>query len=101
MQTVFNRAGSDGRRRAAMVALGVSGFAVGTGEFVMMGLVPEVAQSMGVDLPQAGRFISAYALGVVIGAPLLAVLTARCRRRTLLVSLLLLEMDWYGQKELM
>ena len=66
----------------ADAALGVGGFAIGTGEFVIMGLLPEVARDLPVTIPQAGHVISAYALGVVIGAPLLAVLAARWRRAT-------------------
>ena len=71
-----------------MVALGIGGFAIGTGEFVIMGLLPEVAKDIGVSIPQAGHVISAYALGVVIGAPLLAVLAAGWHRRTLLIALM-------------
>ncbi|RYZ04196.1 MAG: MFS transporter [Comamonadaceae bacterium] len=71
-----------------MLALGVGGFAIGTGEFVIMGLLPEVAQDIGVTIPQAGHVISAYALGVVIGAPVLAVLAAAWPRRLLLVALM-------------
>jgi len=56
---------------ASVIALGVGGFAIGTGEFVIMGLLPEVARGVGVTIPQAGHVISAYALGVVIGAPVL------------------------------
>lgn len=62
--------------RHALPALGVGGFAIGTGEFVIMGLQPEVAADIGVSMPRAGHVISAYALGVVIGSQLLAVLTA-------------------------
>lgn len=72
----------------AIVALGVGGFAIGTGEFVIMGLLPEVARDIGVSIPQAGHVISAYALGVVIGAPVLAVLAAGWRRRALLIMLM-------------
>jgi DHA1 family inner membrane transport protein len=72
----------------ALVALGVGGFAIGTGEFVIMGLLPEVARDVGITIPAAGHFISAYALGVVIGAPLLAVLGARWPRRALLIALM-------------
>ncbi|MFT4267540.1 MAG: MFS transporter, partial [Xenophilus sp.] len=72
----------------AILALGVGGFAIGTGEFVIMGLLPEVARDIGVSIPQAGHLISAYALGVVIGAPVLAVLAARWGRRTLLMALM-------------
>src|SRR3989344_1739428 len=60
----------------AVLALGVGGFSIGTGEFVIMGLLPEVARDIGVSIPQAGHVISAYALGVVVGAPVLAVLCA-------------------------
>lgn len=72
----------------AVLALGVGGFAIGTGEFVIMGLLPEVASDIGVSIPQAGHVISAYALGVVIGAPVLAVLTAGWRRRMLLIAMM-------------
>lgn len=71
-----------------MLALGVGGFAIGTGEFVIMGLLPEVARDIGTTIPQAGHVISAYALGVVIGAPVLAVLAAGWRRRVLLIALM-------------
>ncbi|WP_442975296.1 MFS transporter, partial [Salmonella enterica] len=71
-----------------VVALGVGGFAIGTGEFVIMGLLPEVARDLGVSIPQAGHVISAYALGVVVGAPVLAVLAASWPRRALLMALM-------------
>jgi DHA1 family inner membrane transport protein len=71
-----------------MWALGVGGFAIGTGEFVIMGLLPEVARELDITIPQAGHVISAYAMGVVIGAPVLAVLTARWARRALLMTLM-------------
>lgn len=73
-----------------MLALAVGGFAIGTGEFVIMGLLPEVAADMAVSIPQAGHVISAYALGVVVGAPVLAVLAAHWRRRALLIVLMAL-----------
>ena len=72
----------------AVMALGVGGFSIGTGEFVIMGLLPEVATDIGVSIPQAGHVISAYAVGVVIGAPVLAVLAAGWNRRTLLIALM-------------
>jgi len=75
---------------ASVIALGVGGFAIGTGEFVIMGLLPEVARGVGVTIPQAGHVISAYALGVVIGAPVLAVLAANWPRRALLIALMAL-----------
>ena len=72
----------------ALFALGVGGFSIGTGEFMIMGLLPEVARDVGITIPAAGHLISAYALGVVVGAPLLAVLTARWPRRALLIALM-------------
>jgi DHA1 family inner membrane transport protein len=76
--------------RTAVIALGVGGFAIGTGEFVIMGLLPEIATDLAVTIPQAGHVISAYALGVVVGAPVLAVLAASWPRRTLLIALMAL-----------
>lgn len=83
-------AAADPAFRSTVWALGLGGFAIGTGEFVIMGLLPEVATNLGVSIPQAGHVISAYALGVVVGAPLLAVLTAHWPRRLLLVVLMVL-----------
>ena len=74
----------------SVLALGVGGFAIGTGEFVIMGLLPEVARDLAITIPQAGHVISTYALGVVIGAPVLAVLAAHWKRRALLVALMAL-----------
>ncbi|QET04959.1 MFS transporter [Cupriavidus pauculus] len=74
--------------RKALLALGVGGFAIGTGEFVIMGLLPDAARDLSISIPEAGHLISAYALGVVIGAPLLAVLGARWPRRNLLLALM-------------
>src|SRR3954469_2830704 len=81
------RSSADARLLRAVLALGVGGFSIGTGEFVIMGLLPEVARDIGVTIPQAGHVISAYALGVVIGAPALAVLAAGWGRRALLIAL--------------
>ena len=72
----------------ALLALATGGFAIGTTEFVSMGLLPELADGVGVSIPRAGHAISAYALGVVVGAPLIAVLGARLPRRGLLVALM-------------
>lgn len=74
----------------ALLALAVGAFGIGTTEFVMMGLLPEVADDLHVSLPTAGHLVSAYALGVVIGAPLLAAVTARMSRRTVLIALMAL-----------
>src|SRR3954454_20716822 len=72
----------------ALVALALGGFAIGTTEFVAMGLLPEIARGVGISIPAGGHVISAYALGVVVGAPLLAGLGAKFPRRTLLVALM-------------
>ncbi|MFJ3641989.1 MFS transporter [Streptomyces sp. NPDC090108] len=72
----------------ALLALAVGAFGIGTTEFVMMGLLPEVADDLHISIPAAGHLVSAYALGVVIGAPLLAALTARMSRRSVLIGLM-------------
>ena len=69
-------------------ALAVGGFAIGTTEFATMSLLPFFAHDLGISAPTAGHVISAYALGVVVGAPLIAVLSARMARRTLLIMLM-------------
>jgi DHA1 family inner membrane transport protein len=76
------------RLRVALLALALGGFAIGTTEFVAMGLLPEIAHGVGVSVPAGGHVVSAYALGVVVGAPVLAGLGARFPRRTLLVALM-------------
>ncbi|MER6493592.1 MFS transporter [Streptomyces griseorubiginosus] len=72
----------------ALLALAVGAFGLGTTEFVMMGLLPDVADDLGISIPTAGHLVSAYALGVVIGAPLLAAVTARMSRRKVLIGLM-------------
>jgi MFS transporter, DHA1 family, inner membrane transport protein len=72
----------------ALVALALGGFAIGTTEFVTMGVLPDIAEGVGVDIPSAGHVISVYALGVVVGAPVIAALSARLPRRALLVALM-------------
>jgi DHA1 family inner membrane transport protein len=72
------------------LSLAVGGFAIGTTEFATMSLLPDFARDLHVDAPTAGHVISAYALGVVVGAPTLAVLGARLSRRTLLILLMTL-----------
>jgi DHA1 family inner membrane transport protein len=74
--------------KLAIFALALGGFGIGTNEFVAMGLLPDIAASLHISEPTAGHVISAYALGVVIGAPLIAALTARVGRKTLLLSLI-------------
>jgi MFS transporter, DHA1 family, inner membrane transport protein len=71
-----------------ILALACGGFAIGTGEFAIMGLLPDVARTFVITTPQAGYVISAYALGVVVGAPLIAIAGAKSSRRTLLLILM-------------
>ena len=73
---------------APILALAVASFGIGTTEFVIMGLLPEVAASFGVSIPQAGHLVSGYALGVVVGAPLVAIATAGLPRKTALIALM-------------
>src|ERR1700743_3144451 len=70
-------------------ALAVGGFAIGTTEFATMSLLPYFAHDLGISAPTAGHVISAYALGVVLGAPLIAVLAAKIARRNLLIGLMI------------
>jgi DHA1 family inner membrane transport protein len=72
----------------SLLALAMGGFAIGTTEFMAMGLLPQVADGVDVSIPTAGHLISAYAVGVVVGAPVLAFLGARLPRRGLLVALM-------------
>ncbi len=74
--------------RLALLALAVGGFAIGTTEFAAMSLLPQFARGLGIDEPTAGHVISAYALGVVVGAPTIAVLAAKIERRVLLIGLM-------------
>ena len=74
--------------RLAVLALAMGGFTIGTTEFVTMGLIREIAAGVDVSIPTAGHLISAYALGVVVGAPVLAFFGARWPRRALLVALM-------------
>lgn len=72
----------------ALLALAIAAFGIGTTEFVMMGLLPEVASDMGVSISSAGGYISLYALGVVIGAPLLTAAGLRARRKSMLLGMM-------------
>lgn len=75
-------------RTLAVLALAFGGFGIGTTEFVAMGLLPDIATGFRISEPTAGHVISAYALGVVVGAPVIAALTARWPRKALLLSLM-------------
>ncbi|MFB6634376.1 MFS transporter [Streptomyces sp. NPDC056362] len=74
----------------ALLALAVSAFGIGTTEFVMMGLLPQVADDLGTSVPTAGYLVSAYAIGVVVGAPLLTALGSRIPRKRMLLLLMAL-----------
>ncbi|TVZ25327.1 DHA1 family arabinose polymer transporter-like MFS transporter [Gillisia sp. Hel_I_86] len=72
-----------------LLALAIGGFGIGMTEFVIMGILPEVANAMNVNIPQAGHFISAYAIGVVVGAPLLTVFGSRFPAQKVLFFLMI------------
>ena len=72
----------------SILALAAGCFGIGTTEFVVMGLLPDVARDLNVDIPQAGLLVTGYAVGVVIGAPILAILTARLPRKGALLGLI-------------
>jgi DHA1 family inner membrane transport protein len=75
--------------RRALIAMAVGAFGIATGEFVTMGLLPNMAEDLNVTIPQAGHLISAYALGVVVGGPLLTAAAVRLPRKWLLLALAL------------
>lgn len=75
-------------RAAPFIALGIGAFGIGLTEFIIMGLLPQVAQDLGVSLPQAGLLITGYALGVTIGGPVLAIAASRLPHRAVLVLLM-------------
>ncbi|WP_425551459.1 MFS transporter [Chryseobacterium oranimense] len=75
---------------AALWALTISAFGIGTTEFVIVGLLPTVAGDQGISIPSAGLLVSLYAIGVAIGAPILTALTGKIPRKTLLISIMIL-----------
>lgn len=76
--------------KTSLVPLALGGFGIGMTEFVMMGILPDIAHGLTITIPQAGYLISAYALGVVVGAPTLVALLAKRPPRTVLIWLMLL-----------
>jgi multidrug resistance protein len=74
----------------ALLALTISAYAIGTTEFVIVGLLPTVATDLGISIPLAGLIVSVYALGVTFGAPILTALTGRLERKPLLLGLMAL-----------
>ncbi|WP_240938602.1 MFS transporter [Arenibacter sp. 6A1] len=77
--------------KKALIALAMGGFGIGMTEFVIMGILPDVAKALQITIPQAGHFISAYALGVVVGAPTLTVLSGKWPAHKVLLFL----MGWF------
>ncbi|MGK9167499.1 MFS transporter [Inquilinus limosus] len=71
-----------------LFALAVAAFGIGTTEFVIMGLLPDVARDLGVSIPAAGMLVSGYALSVTVGAPIVALMTAKLPRKTTLLGLM-------------
>jgi DHA1 family inner membrane transport protein len=72
-----------------ILALAIGGFCIGTTEFVAMGLIQEISKDLNLSIPVTGHFISAYALGVTVGAPVIAILAAQVPRKILLTGLML------------
>lgn len=77
-------------RRLAEMSLGLAAFAIGLGEFAIMGVLPDVAADLDKSVPQASALISAYALGVTIGAPFITILCARVARHRMMLALITL-----------
>ncbi len=73
----------------ALYALAAASFAIGMAEFVVVGILPAIANDMNVDIPTAGQLVSLYALGVAVSAPLLTAATGKIERRTLSVTLMI------------
>ncbi|MEG1678812.1 MAG: MFS transporter, partial [Stenotrophomonas sp.] len=76
------------QRTLILIALSLGGFAIGTSEFASMGLMLEISRGLAITEAQVGHLISAYAIGVVVGAPLLAFAGASLQRRSLLLCLM-------------
>lgn len=74
----------------ALIALAISAFGIGTTEFVIVGLLPDVASTYGVSIPTAGLLISGYAVGVAIGAPIITAAATKIPRKTVLLALMVL-----------
>lgn len=75
--------------RKALFALAIGGFGIGLTEFVIMGILPDVANSLNLSIPKAGHFIAAYALGVVVGAPLLTAINGKLQPNRMLLFLMI------------
>ena len=75
--------------KKALIALAIGGFGIGMTEFVIMGILPDVANALNITIPQAGHFIAAYALGVVVGAPLFTSIGGKWPAHKVLLVLML------------
>ena len=75
-------------RNPPLLALAIGAFGIGVTEFAPMGMLPDIAGDLGVSIPAAGLLVSAYAMGVLVGAPLMTLATGRMDRRTLLIVLM-------------
>lgn len=84
----IGRAPAGSHVNLAILALALGGFAIGTTEFVTMGLLPQIAAGVGISIPTAGHVVSAYALGVVVGAPTIATIAAKAPRKHVLIWLM-------------
>ena len=71
-----------------LVALAMASFGIGTTEFVIMGLLPDLARDLSVSIPKAGMLVTGYALAVAIGAPIMALLTSNLKRKSALIGLM-------------
>jgi DHA1 family inner membrane transport protein len=87
METSSHLEQAVGRPKLGLLALAVGAFGIGVTEFAPMGLLPVIADDLHASIPQAGMLISGYALGVMLGAPLVTLSTGRVPRRTLLIAL--------------
>jgi DHA1 family inner membrane transport protein len=72
----------------ALIALAIAAFAVGVSEFAIMGLLPDVATGVDVSIPTAGNLITGYAIGVIVGAPLMTALSTRWARKVTLLTII-------------
>ena len=75
--------------KKALLALAIGGFGIGMTEFVIMGILPEVSEALNISIPRAGHFISAYAMGVVVGAPLLTIFGSKWPAHKVLLVLMI------------
>lgn len=76
--------------KPSLLTLTIGGFSIGMTEFMMMGVLPDVSRSLSISIPEAGHLISIYALGVVIGAPLMAFITGKYSPKNVLIALMLM-----------